>query len=112
MRKEGSQIESTQEVDELGPSRGVDDESLIEGNPTATNLQRLDRRVAAPMILRQGGAVQPHGVFVLLIVTVKLAHQTTHKVLCVVAIASLDAHILNVLTRIHENLNECNRVTC
>jgi hypothetical protein len=48
------------------------------GNPTTTDLQRLDRRIAAPVILRQGGAVQPHGVFVLLIVTVKLAHQATN----------------------------------
>ena len=68
------------------------------GDPAATNLQRLDRRVATPVILWQGGIEQPHEIFVLVTVTGKLAHQPTHKVPCVVAIVSLGVLPLNTLT--------------
>jgi len=44
------------------------------GNPAETDLQRLDRGIAASVVLRQGAAVQPHGLFVVLVITVKLAH--------------------------------------
>jgi len=44
------------------------------GDPTETDLQRLDTSVATPMILRQRTEIQPHGFFVLLTVTWKFAH--------------------------------------
>jgi hypothetical protein len=39
-----------------------------ETDSSKPNLQRLDRRAATPVILWQGRAVQPHGVFVRLVV--------------------------------------------
>ena len=76
------------------------------GDPAATNLQRLDRGIAAPVILGQGSAVQSHGVFVRLVVTVKLPHQATHAVQCVVAILSLGSRQLNMLTHLPNTPDE------
>jgi hypothetical protein len=69
------------------------------GDPAATDLQCLDRRVAAPVVLRQGRAIQAHEILVLVTVTGKLAHPTTYTLQCEVAIVSLEAHLFNIFAR-------------
>jgi hypothetical protein len=48
-------------------------------NAAEADLQRFDRGVAAPVVLRQRTAIDPHGVFVRLFVTSKLVHGTVIK---------------------------------
>jgi hypothetical protein len=47
-----------------------------------TDLQCLDRRVAAAVILWQGAVVQSHGVFVCFFITAKFVHRVTNEMRC------------------------------
>jgi hypothetical protein len=48
-------------------------------DPATADLQRLDRRIAPPVVLRQRRAVQPHRVFMLGTVACKRAHLVTRS---------------------------------